>query len=159
MTAVALAYGITAALTVAFGLGVLLSGRPLLAGYFLTATMIGLGALFWELQSPTLAGIQILVYGGGVLVMVLFVIMVTPSGTPSQHPSPAWRSTLILSPVAGYLAAQNYPAHTRPILGRNLGRWLLMRQGFSLEALAFFLLLALVAAVAIVLGRQKEETS
>ncbi|PSR25596.1 MAG: NADH-ubiquinone oxidoreductase subunit 6 [Sulfobacillus thermosulfidooxidans] len=157
MTLMASVYGITSALTLACALRVLLADRPLTAGYFMTATMIGIGVLFWELKSPMLAGIQILIYGGGILVMVLFVIMLTPSGQ-SWLPRPgAWRITWLLIPVSGYVAARSYPLHRPVILGRSLGRWLLMGQGFSLEILAMFLLLTLASALAVATDPPNEE--
>ncbi|PSR28141.1 MAG: NADH-ubiquinone oxidoreductase subunit 6 [Sulfobacillus benefaciens] len=152
-------YGITTAITVAFAVGVLLAKKPLLAGYLLTLTMVGLGALFWELKSPLLGGLQILVYGGGVLIMVLFVVMLTPSGQSSVDWSSSWRAAWILSPVAGYLASRSYPLHAPVISGQLLGRWLLMRQGLSLEVLAVLLLLALVAALAIAITQKGGEAS
>ncbi len=151
-------YGITAAITVAFAIGVLLAKRPLLAGYLLTLTMVGLGALFWELKSPLLGGIQILVYGGGVLVMVLFVVMLTPSGQKVENWSSSWSALWLLSPLAGYLAFRSYPVHGPVISGRILGVALLTRQGLSLEVLAVLLLLALVAALAIAMTQKGEKT-
>lgn len=159
MTAAAWVYGVTVAITLAAAAGVLLSRRPVMAGYLLTVTMIGVAALFWDLDSSPLAGIQVLVYGGGVLVMVLFVIMVTSSGQRLPAPRPGWRAVWILPPAGGILAALSYPARPRPIGGVDLGRWLLLRQGMALETMAMLLLVALVAAVAIVLGRQERTKS
>ena len=151
-------YGVSTAVTVACAVGVLLAKRPLLAGYLLTLTMVGVGVLFWELKSPVLAGIQILVYGGGVLVMVLFVVMLTPAGKTSMDWSSAWRMAWIFSPLAGYLAFRTYPLHAPIISGRTLGLALLIRQGFSLEVLAVLLLLALITALAIVMTQKGEKT-
>ncbi len=159
MSAVAVIYGITSALTVACGIGVLLARRPLIAGFLLTAAMIGLGFLFWELHSPMLAGIQILVYGGGVLVMVLFVVMLTPSGQSLPSISWPWRAVWLLVPLSGYLAARTYPAHAPQISGRQLGQWLLMRQGLPLEVLGVLLLLALAAVLAIAQAQSEEGRS
>lgn len=159
MTLAAMVYGLTAFITVSLSLGVLFSRRPLLSGYYLTGTMIGVGALFWELASPTLGAIQILVYGGGVLVMVLFVMMMTPSGVSLPPLTPGWRILWILPPMAGILAATHAPDPLRRITGTDLGTWLLLHQGFSLEALAILLMGALVAAVAIAADtvEQKED--
>ncbi|AUW93134.1 MAG: NADH-ubiquinone oxidoreductase subunit 6 [Sulfobacillus thermosulfidooxidans] len=156
MNWLAIFYGATSALTIACGLGVLLSDRPLLSGYFLTGAMVGSGAIFGELHSPMLAGIQILVYGGGVLIMMMFVIMVTPYGNRAQPKSRLWAVTWLLSPVSGILAAISYPSTSRAILGRQLGRQLLLHQGLSLELLAILLLAALAGSLTIAMRRQED---
>lgn len=150
MTPMAIAYGITAAVTVAAGLGVWLSGRPVVSGYLLFASMAAIAVLFWELNSPTLAGLQLLVYGGGVLVMVLFVVMFTDSGIPRPPTRGPLRALWLIVPIAGWTAATTYPHYGTRISGGQLGQWLLMRQGLSLEAVALLLLTALVAAIAII---------
>lgn len=152
MTPTAIAYGITASLTVSTGLGVWLSGRPVVSGYLLFATMASIAALFWELGSPTLAGLQLLVYGGGVLVMVLFVVMFTDSGVLRPPVEGPIRVLWLIVPIAGWIAAISYPSRGTRISGEQLGQWLLMRQGLSLESVALLLLTALVAAIAIIGG-------
>lgn len=145
----AIVYGITTMITIIAAVGVLISSRPILSGYLLSVTMIGLGAIFWELKSPTLGGLQILIYGGGVLVMVLFVVMLTPSGHQASPKNNAARLLFALGPLAGVLAALGYPPHPHAIRAVTLGRQLLMQDGLSLEAIGFLLFAALSSAIAI----------
>lgn len=158
MTVIDLAYGVAAALTLAAAVGVWVGGRPVLSGYLLSATMTGLAIIFWELKSPTLAGLQLLVYGGGVLVMVLFIVMFTASGAARPPIGGPWRLTWLIPPAAGVSAGLTYPHRAPEIFGRALGRWLLLRQGMALEAVALLLLTALVAAIAIVAAAPQKET-
>ena len=44
---------------------------------YLPAALVATGAIFWLLDSPFLFGVQLLLYAGGVVVLVVFAIMLT----------------------------------------------------------------------------------
>ena len=67
---------IFAALTVFAGLGVLLHPNPIMCALHLVAAMIGISGLFFNLNAPFIAAVQIMVYAGAVIVLFLFVIMI-----------------------------------------------------------------------------------
>ncbi len=75
MTEVFIFY-IFAALTVFAGLGVLLHPNPIMCALHLVAAMIGIAGLFFNLNAPFIAAVQIMVYAGAVMVLFLFVIMI-----------------------------------------------------------------------------------
>jgi len=54
------------------------------AGLFLALNLVTVGALFFLLASEFLGAIQILVYGGAVIVLVLFAIILTRRETYSE---------------------------------------------------------------------------
>jgi NADH-quinone oxidoreductase subunit J len=64
-----------AALTVAGGVGVLVLKSPVHAALSLLFTFVMVGALFLLRHAELLAAVQVLVYGGGIMVLFLFVIM------------------------------------------------------------------------------------
>lgn len=145
----AILYGITAAAAVALGILVFLSNRAVVAGYALVGVMVLVGLLFWELGSPLLAGLQVLVYAGGVLVTMLFVIMLASSNEVLKPSSRGWLLSWILVPLAGWVAYRNYPQHPAHISGAALGHWLLAENGVAFEMMAMLLLAALATAIVI----------
>jgi len=54
------------------------------AGLFLALNLVTVGALFFLLASEFLGAVQILVYGGAVIVLVLFAIILTRKETYSE---------------------------------------------------------------------------
>jgi NADH-quinone oxidoreductase subunit J len=66
---------ILAILTVAGGVGVLVFRNPVHAALSLLFTFIMVAALFVLRHAELLAAVQVLVYGGGIMVLFLFVIM------------------------------------------------------------------------------------
>jgi NADH-quinone oxidoreductase subunit J len=81
-----------AALTLVGGLAVLLTRNVLYAAFFLLLTLLGTAALFVLASADFLAIAQIMIYVGGVLVLVIFGVMLThkPDRSPdasSQTPN------------------------------------------------------------------------
>jgi NADH-quinone oxidoreductase subunit J len=64
-----------AALTLGFGLFVVLSRNPVTSALSLAMSFVGLAALFISLDAYFIGTIQILVYAGAVMVLFLFIIM------------------------------------------------------------------------------------
>jgi len=64
-----------AVLTVAGGIGVLVFKSPVHAALSLLFTFVMVAALFVLRHAEFLAAVQVLVYGGGIMVLFLFVIM------------------------------------------------------------------------------------
>ncbi|MFK5924753.1 MAG: NADH-quinone oxidoreductase subunit J [Verrucomicrobiota bacterium] len=70
-----LLFYIFSALTVIGALGVIVNKNPVTSAFCLIAAFIGLAALFIQLDAYLVGIIQILVYGGAVMVLFLFIIM------------------------------------------------------------------------------------
>lgn len=64
-----------AAITLGFGLNVILARNPVTSALSLAVSFVGLAALFISLDAYFIGIIQILVYTGAVMVLFLFIIM------------------------------------------------------------------------------------
>ncbi len=72
-------------LTVGFALGVVLVKDVLYSALFLVVTMFHLALLYCIFQALFLAAIQIMVYAGAVMVLVLFILMLLPRDTSDDR--------------------------------------------------------------------------
>lgn len=70
-------FGTLAALVLVSGLMVVFSKRLVHAAVWLAALLVGVAGFFLMLGSEFLAGIQVLVYVGAILTLILFAIMFT----------------------------------------------------------------------------------
>ena len=68
-------FWIFAAVTVIFGMAVILNRNPVASALSLVASFLGLSALFMSLDAFFVGIIQVLVYAGAVMVLFLFIIM------------------------------------------------------------------------------------
>lgn len=87
-----LAFYVFSALTLIGALAVLLTRNVLYAAFFLLLTLLGVAGLFVLASADFLAIAQIMIYIGGVLVLVIFGVMLThkpeaPTDTNSQQPN------------------------------------------------------------------------
>lgn len=73
------------AVSVAAALGVVVNKNPVTSAFSLIAAFIGLAALFIQLDAYLVGIIQILVYGGAVMVLFLFIIMLMDLTSEEQH--------------------------------------------------------------------------
>lgn len=62
-------------ITVVSALGVLLATSPVYSALSLCMTMVGVSALFFTLNAYFLAGVQLIVYAGAVMVLFVMVLM------------------------------------------------------------------------------------
>lgn len=70
-----LLFWILSVLTVVMGLAVILLPNPIYCALFLAGTMISIAALFASLHAYFLAGVQLIVYAGAVMVLFVMVLM------------------------------------------------------------------------------------
>lgn len=103
MTVVDLAFWVFVALTV-FSAGVVAASTNIVrSALALLTTFLGVAGLYVLLGLDFLAGVQLLVYVGGVLVLVLFAVMMTQRIRDVRNSSPAHNvpSALFLCAVIG----------------------------------------------------------
>jgi NADH-quinone oxidoreductase subunit J len=87
-----------ALIAVLCGTGVVTVRHPITAAVALVGVMLSLSGIYGLLGGPFLAIVQILVYAGAIMMLVVFVIMVLNSGTDDAVPSPSsssWALALI----------------------------------------------------------------
>jgi NADH-quinone oxidoreductase subunit J len=124
---------------------------------YLPAALVATGAIFWLLDSPFLFGVQLLLYAGGVVTIVVFAIMLTERlvGESIRQSSRfvfngAVLALAVFVGVAGFIVqrAPTPPAAApagEPMLA--IGRALVGPFGFVLELLGVLLVVSLLGAL------------
>ncbi|MEM7128570.1 MAG: NADH-quinone oxidoreductase subunit J [Chloroflexota bacterium] len=104
---------IFAALSIAAAIGVIISRKPVHSALFLLANFATLAVLYVTLEAQFLAAIQVIIYAGGIVILILFVIMLIGSEeipTPESGGTRQWTAYLgivlgvvLLGSIAGML--------------------------------------------------------
>lgn len=68
-------FAVCAAIVLCGALGVVVSRNPVHSALSLVATLFGMAVLFLQLNAQLLAAVQVIVYTGAIVVLILFVIM------------------------------------------------------------------------------------
>ena len=90
-----------AALMVISALGVVTSRSLYRAAYCLAGTLVVTAVFYLLLTSPLLAAVQILLYTGGVLTLVVFVMVMTAQSDDTRRwRKPAWAALLAVAVFA-----------------------------------------------------------
>jgi len=79
-----LAFGLFAIVTVGSSLGVVIVRDVWHSALLLGVSLLSVAVFFVMLQAPFLAAMQVLVYVGGVLILITFAIMLTRRGEPPE---------------------------------------------------------------------------
>ncbi len=159
-----------AALTVVSALLAVTSSRVVHAALWLVVALGALAGVYLVLGAEVVALVQLLVYVGSVVVLVLFALMLTraPTGASDDLDSP--RPVKVLAAVVGVatavlvggalLAGGAETAVRRPELGTAgaLGEVVFASWVLPFELLSVLLLAALVAAVAVSRGSDTENS-
>lgn len=130
------------------------------SAFALVATLFGVAGLYWTMGADFIGGLQVLLYVGGVTVLLLFAVMLTTRDTMR---SSIGRSFL-MAPIVGFAAwnlLRAYQGVTEGLAGATpseptpsteaIGRLLVTRDGHLLtfEVVAVLLLLVLIGAVTV----------
>jgi NADH-quinone oxidoreductase subunit J len=134
------------------------------AGLCLVLSFVGVAGLFLLLSNPVAAALQIIVYSGAIVVLVLFVIMLLnaheeePAG--KSRPVQRWSSAAVLALLgagAFWVVSRSkalHPANVKPLIEpmnlNLLGANLFQQHVLAFEAIGLLLLAAMVAAVLLV---------
>ena len=93
-----------ALITLLGALGMLLQKNVIVAGLCMVATFFGVAGLFVLLANPVAAALQVIVYTGAIMVLVLFVIMMLNSHEEEKaavaHPIQRWLSVALMAALA-----------------------------------------------------------
>lgn len=157
MSAEVLVFDILGVIAVIASLGVVLARNPVHSAIALVVTFVNLAGIYVMLRAEFLAAVQIIVYTGAILVLVLFVIMlVDQENLPDFHGGRPMQRALGL--LIGLLLLGEFAAAilTRTVVGRP-GIWdgaAVQRAGGNVQVLGQFLYSGYVLpiqAIAIVL--------
>jgi NADH-quinone oxidoreductase subunit J len=165
------AFAVFAVLALALAIAVVVARNPVHSALFLLACFLVVACIFVLEQAEFVGAVQILVYGGGIMVLFLFVIMLVHQRTVKtalvfQH---QWDVALLflvvfLVPFLYVLGTEKLadvapnPDALRMVSGRVLGNsqavaWFLYRDYLlPFEVASVFLLVAMIGAV--VLGKR-----
>ncbi len=148
---------VAGALTLGGALVVVLSRNIVYAAFGLLASMMGVAGLFLLAFAEFLALAQVLIYGGAIVIVILFALMLTRiedfenlSDHP-QWPIAAVVAIAVFGVIAATIAATAAPASERQGLSFTaLGRSLFTDWAVAFEVASLVLLVALIGAVVMV---------
>ena len=158
MTAETVGFWVMAVVLVGGSLGVVLTPNLFHAAVlYLPAALVATGAIFWLLESPFLFGVQLLLYAGGVVTIVVFAIMLTERlvGESIRQSNRfvfngAVLAAAVFVGVLGFVVRRVVPPALPAPAGEQmvaLGRALVGPFGVALQLLAVLLVVALLGAL------------
>jgi NADH-quinone oxidoreductase subunit J len=153
----ALAFWSLAIVLVGSALAVVLSRNLFHSVLWLALALTGTAGVFLLLQAEFLAAVQLLLYAGGIVTIVVFAIVVTErlvgeriSQTNRRITAGAVTSLALIALVVNTIFRQPLPAATQSLPGdltRRLGESVLMQFVLPFELLGVLMLAALLGAV------------
>jgi NADH-quinone oxidoreductase subunit J len=152
------------AVAIATATAVILQKNPVHSAISLVLTLLSLAGLYLMLYAPFVAGVQIILYVGGIMVLFLFVIMlVNLERAEREHQfSKQWLVALVTAAALGVLFVTVYVkgAHIFPAPGpptsvslaevtntQQVGQMLYVSYLLPFELASLLLLVAIVGAV------------
>jgi NADH-quinone oxidoreductase subunit J len=158
-----------AAMIIVFSILTVTSRRILRAATFLLFVLVSTAGLYFLLRYNFLAAIQLTLYAGGIVVLIIFSILLT-SHIGEKLPVPGWRKALPAAVVAGFGAVmtlfvviqhefQGTATNQEPTNVRLIGQSLLSTEKFGyalpFEVISILLLAAMVGAI--VLAKKRKD--
>jgi NADH-quinone oxidoreductase subunit J len=156
MTTDVVAFWALAVILVGSGLAVVLTKNVFHAVLWLALSLVGTAGVFLLLEAEYLAAVQLLLYAGGIITIVVFAIVVTErlvgqrlSQTTGRLAGGTIVSASLLVLLVRAVFGQPLAATRPPMaddLTRTLGEAMLTRYVLPFELLAFLMLAALLGA-------------
>lgn len=145
------------AVAVAGGLGAVLARNVVHASLFLLLSLMAVAGIFVLLFAPFLAVVQVLIYGGAIVVVVLFALMLTRWGDEPerldnrQRPLAALTGLAALGTLTGVIVATAWPSAPEPGPSsfRAFSETLFGQWAVPFEIASLLLLVALIGAIVI----------
>lgn len=132
--------------------------------FWLAGLLVATAILYVTLDASFLAAIQVVLYTGGVITLMLFAVMLTQRDPDTHVPNPSGghgRAAVLSAGLGGVLLAAIWTTpelasfqRLAPPTATDLGRVFLGPQVVAFEALSVLLLAAMIGAV--VLARKKD---
>jgi len=157
-----------ATLTLFASFGVVATRNIVHAALFLLAALAGVAGLFVLLYAEFLALVQLLIYGGAIIIVILFALMLTRTGEyegeteTRRRPFAALAAALLFGLMTAVFVAdaEQFNTNTRQAIPfRTLAEDLFAAWAVPFEIASLVLLVALIGAVVIGrAGREEDET-
>ncbi len=166
MTASLVMFYIAGAVTLGGALGVVMTRNIVYAAIGLLASLIGVAGLFLLAFAEFLALVQILIYGGAIVVVILFTLMLTRiEDFELLSDNVQWPVAVVVSvTVFGLLATsvmltsvRTVPREEGVVEFVSLGRTLFVDWAVPFEVASLVLLVALIGAVVMVRAGDESE--
>tara|TARA_R110002096_G_scaffold434832_1_gene658134 strand:- start:141190 stop:141714 length:525 start_codon:yes stop_codon:yes gene_type:complete len=153
-------FGIAAVISLVGALLAVTQANILHAVFGLAIALVGVAGIFFTLDSPFVAIMEVLIYVGGIAVTMLFAVMLSSVRNPEERESVGRRLLAALVALAFFVGGALVIGHANFGAGTQLpasawklddvGRALLGRYNLAFETLSVVLLLAIVGAIVIV---------
>jgi NADH-quinone oxidoreductase subunit J len=166
MTAPVIIFFLLAAIAVAGAVSLILQRHPIHSALSLIVVMMALAGLYLLLGAEFVAAVQIIVYGGAIMVLFVFVIMLLNAGAESKKGRSLTAQALgipmlvALLGIVAYFVQRMFPrdasAHFGGFTGggpREIGTALFTTYLLPFEATSILILIAIVGAI--VLARRE----
>ena len=159
MTASILFFIVIGAVCLAAALGVVTSRHPIHSALYLLVNFVTLAVLYVTLEAQFLAAAQVIIYAGGIVILILFVIMLIGSeGIETRAAHRSWMPyvgillgvTLLASMIFAFAETPTSDTATTTINGgapETVGMALFTRYILPFEMTAVLLLVALIGAL------------
>lgn len=170
MSAETVIFYILALMAVAFGALTVFSRMIFRSAVYLLFTMVSIAGIYFLMNMEFIAGLQILIYVGGIVVLIIFSIFLTHQS--GKKLPPAKRKNLLIGGIlslagtfftAAILLQHAFVPSSQPAVDNsvhNIGVQMLdfQNHGYALpfEVISFLLLAALVGSIAIAMKDKKE---
>lgn len=135
-------------------LGVVLSRNVVHAALYLLLALVSTAGIFFLLYAEFIALVQLLIYGGAVVIVIFFALMLTKArGTPVSLDHPQWPLAVVVSLATfGVLAALLWKVAPGTTPAQNpsladLGQSIFSTWLIPFELVSLVLLVALIGAV------------
>ncbi len=142
------------------GILVITRRNPVHSALALIVTLLAQASIYLMLYAPFVAGVQIILYAGGIMVLFLFVIMLVSidrAGRQRQLNSQWIVGTIAALALGGLFIAvyakgsSIFPEHALPMVEndntQNIGNMLYGQYMFAFEIASLLLLVAIIGAV------------
>ena len=156
-TFVTIAFYTFGLLAVGGGIGMVLARRLVHSALFLVVSFLGVAVIYLLARADFLAGVQVLIYAGAIMILMLFAIMLTPGAVDSRGPAHVGQRLSALLVAISFLAVAvfallgaNWPLAASPTdqpTTASLGELLLSRYVLPFEMASVLLLAAMVGAI------------
>ena len=157
-------FWVLSAATVGSALMVAVQRNLLHAVLFLVLSFVGLAGLYVVLSADFVATAQILIYAGGISVLIVFAVMLTPRNSRRNDDSIFWGPALIsvallLVTVLFVVLQTNWPTEDRTVdtTAAAIGSALVDTYVLPFEIASVLLTAAMVGALVLIRERGKEE--
>lgn len=156
---------VVAAVTVLGALGVVLARNIVHSALFLVLALLAVAAVFILLAAEFLAIVQVLIYGGAVAILILFVMMLTRvRETPEaldgpQRPFAALAAGAFLGISLTAIFSADWPGETDEatvVSIEDIGSQLFTTWAVPFEIASLVLIVALVGAIILARGEEGE---